>query len=772
MRLKRFVLILLAAVVSMVAEAQGSITGRVIDEQSQPMPFVNVVLLNRADSAFIVGAVTKDNGTFTVETDRNDGLLKVSSVGYQPQYIQVRQGNLGDIQMLPDNQTLGEVVVKGHVPSYRMTTEGIQTNVENTVLSKLGTGEDVLAHVPGITKKDGAFEVFGKGAPLIYINGRLMRDASELDQLKSENIKSVELITNPGAKYDASVKAVVKIRTKMPQGEGFGFDVRSSYYQSENTDLVEQLNWNYRHNRLDVFGTIYYGLNNGHYPSTTTTIVQADTLWRQNFVQDYNPKKQSWRNTVGANYLLDGNNSIGLRYTLTLRPDNHTNTSMGSEVTANGVYFDRLDNTVHADVNYCPAHLLNVYYKGKIGKADIDFNTDYLYNRESDHAVYTERSTNKDNRVVNSENRERNELFASKLAVDYPLWSGGLTIGAEYTHTNRNDDYINPEHYVPTSFAELKESHIAPFIEYSRQILRFQFTVGLRYEWVNFDYYEDSRHLDEQSRSFGNLFPSLSVGTQFGKVQMQLGYTAKTRRPTYQQLSNNVTYGNRFLLQSGNPFLNHEYIHDLSLMGVWKFLQFAVSYNDRRDAIIYWAEQQAGNSSVTRITYQNIPTLKSLSAQIAVAPKFGVWSPELSVGMQKQWLTLHTDVGNYRLNTPIFQFNLDNTLDFGQGWVAAVDAYLNTKGNDENVYSSRKKSAVNVSLTKSLLNDRLSVRIQGTDLLHTEKQGMLMYAGRMQSEQISWYDSREFVLTIRYKFNTTRSKYKGTGAGNAEKNRL
>ena len=72
-----------------------------------------------------------------------------------------------------------------------MTTEGIQTNVENTVLSKLGTGEDVLAHVPGITKKDDAFEVFGKGAPLIYINGRLMRDASELDQLKSENIKSV-----------------------------------------------------------------------------------------------------------------------------------------------------------------------------------------------------------------------------------------------------------------------------------------------------------------------------------------------------------------------------------------------------------------------------------------------------------------------------------------------------------------------------------------------------------------------------------------------------
>lgn len=768
----KYILASLTTIISMLAEAQGNITGRVIDEQSQPIPFVNVVLLNRADSAFIMGTVTKDDGTFTIEIDRYDRLLKVSSLGYQPEYIQARRGNVGDIQLLPDSQTLGEVVVKGHVPSYRMTTEGIQTNVENTVLSKLGTGEDVLAHVPGITKKDGAFEVFGKGAPLIYINGRLMRDASELDQLKSENIKSVELITNPGAKYDASAKAVVKIRTKAAQGEGFGFDVRSSYYQSENTDLVKQLNWNYRHNNLDVFGTIYYGLNNGHYPSNTTTIVETDTLWRQNFVQDYKPKKQSWRNTVGANYLLDDNNSIGMRYTLTLRPDNHTNTSLNSDVTADGEYFDHLDNTVHADVSYRPAHLLNVYYKGKIGKAEIDFNTDYLYNRESDHAVYTEQSTSQENRVVNSENRECNKLFASKLNVDFPLWGGGLTVGAEYTYTNRNDDYINPEHYVPTSFAKLKESHIAPLVEYNRQIDRFQFSAGVRYEWVSFDYFENDLHLDEQSRSFGNLFPSFSVGTRIGKTQLHLGYSAKVRRPTYQQLSNNVTYGNRFLLQSGNPFLRHEYIHDLSLTGVWKFLQFAISYNDRRDAVIYWAEQQAENTAVTRLTQTNIPTLKSIMAQVAIAPKFGFWSPELSVGMQKQWLTLHTDVRTYQMNKPIFQLSLDNAFDFGYGWVASVEAYLTTKGNDENVYSFRNKGAVNVSLTKSLLNDHLSILVQGNDLFHTEKQGMLLYAGWMHSEQTSWYDSREFVLTLRYNFNTTRSKYKGTGAGNDEKNRL
>ena len=748
------------------------LTGTIIDEQGLPLAYANVAILNPADSMLLGGGVSNESGYFAIPYEQAKVLARISYVGYKTIYKICSQSEVGVIRLQVDNYALKGVTVKGHVPQYQMGSEGLVTNVENTILSKLGTGEDVLTHVPGITKKDGYFEVFGKGAPLIYINGRLMRDVSELDQLKSENIKSVELITNPGAKYDASVKAVVKIRTKAAQGEGFGFDVRSIYYQSENTDLVKQLNWNYRHNNLDVFGTIYYGLNNGHYPSNTTTIVETDTLWRQNFVQDYKPKKQSWRNTVGANYLLDNNNSIGMRYTLTLRPDNHTNTLLSSDVTADGEYFDHLDNTLHADVSYRPAHLLNVYYKGKIGKAEIDFNTDYLYNRESDHAVHTEQSTSQENRVVNSENRERNKLFASKLIVDFPLWGGGLTVGAEYTYTNRNDDYVNPEHYVPTSFAKLKESHIAPFVEYNRQIDRFQFSAGVRYEWVSFDYFENDLHLDEQSRSFGNLFPTLSVGTRIGKTQLHLGYSAKVRRPTYQQLSNNVTYGNRFLLQSGNPFLRHEYIHDLSLTGVWKFLQFAISYNDRRDAVIYWAEQQAENTAVTRLTQTNIPTLKSIMAQVAIAPKFGFWSPELSVGMQKQWLTLHTDVRTYQMNKPIFQLSLDNAFDFGYGWVASVDAYLTTKGNDENAYSSRNKGTVNISLTKSLLNDHLSIRVQGNDLFHTEKQGMLLYAGRMHGEQTSWYDSREFVLTLRYNFNTTRSKYKGTGAGNDEKNRL
>lgn len=120
--MKRFVFVSILCFVTIAIKAQ-SINGRVIDEQSQPMPFVNVVWLNRTDSTFITGAVTQEDGTFSIATDRHDGLLKVSSVGYSTKYIVAGQGNVGDIQMQPNTQELGEVVIKGRLSSLSRLAE-------------------------------------------------------------------------------------------------------------------------------------------------------------------------------------------------------------------------------------------------------------------------------------------------------------------------------------------------------------------------------------------------------------------------------------------------------------------------------------------------------------------------------------------------------------------------------------------------------------------------------------------------------------------------
>ena len=239
--------------------------------------------------------------------------------------------------------------------------------------------------------------------------------------------------------------------------------------------------------------------------------------------------------------------------------------------------------------------MVSAYYHGAIGKTEVDFNSDYLFNKYGNKANFNEISHNKDSRVVTSSSFERNQMFASKLILGYPLFGGMFNAGAEYTRTKRNDDYINNEGVVPSAFSLLEEQNISPFIEYSVSSKLGSLSAGLRYEHVNFDYSEDGKHIDEQSRNFSNLFPSISWSSELGKMQMQFSYSAKTQRPSYEQLSNNIAYGNRFTLQSGNPLLKHEIIHDLSFMGIWKFINFSLSFNDRKNAIIYWAEQMDGN---------------------------------------------------------------------------------------------------------------------------------------------------------------------------------
>ena len=115
---------------------------------------------------------------------------------------------------------------------------------------------------------------------------------------------------------------------------------------------------------------------------------------------------------------------------------------------------------------------------------DIDFNADYLYNKQNDHTTYREESRNKVSRTVTSNNQERNRLIASKLTLGYPVLGGNLSVGAEYTYTNRNDTYSNPENYIPSSSAQLKESNIAPFMEYKHQLSICRLTAGLRWEAV------------------------------------------------------------------------------------------------------------------------------------------------------------------------------------------------------------------------------------------------------------------------------------------------
>lgn len=671
------------------------------------------------------------------------------------------------------SKELGEVVVKAHLPQYKKTHEGLLTNVAGTVLSKMGTAEDVLKHVPSIVKKKDGYEVVGKGTPIIYINGRKMQDISELDNIKSSDIKSVEVIQNPGATYDASVNAVIKIKTIKKKGEGFGFDTRSVYWYNKHDNTIQQVNMNYRHNGLNLFTTYKFSDASWMQKATYEQAVHVDTLWQQHNNNEVTGRIESHRLISGFSYDFNANHSIGARYTLTSPGYSRSKDFFDSQVTADGKFYDYIKTdglTVDKDN---PSHQLNAYYNGTLGKTTIDLNTDLYFSTNRAYAYSAEQSQEHDSRNINSKNRVSNKMVATKLVITSPLLGGNFSYGAEYIHTRRNDDYeVNRTDLLTNSYSKLEEQTASPFIQYARLTPIGNITTGLRYEYVRFKYYEAGIYQPEQSRSFRNLFPTISYGAKIGKVMAQLSYSVKTSRPSYSQLSNNVSYMNRFTRQTGNPYLDNETNHRVELSGVWKFIQFMVNYKDSRKAIIYWAEQIPGNEAITMISRKNVKSLKSMTAYISAAPKIGIWAPQINLGMQKPWFTLHTDVASYRLNRPIFMGNFNNAFSLPCGITLNVDYRYQSKGNTMNVYLAKEQHVLDVSISKSFLKDALTLEIKGNDLLYKCWDADLLYNQKMELLQVSKRGTRDLQFTLRYKFNTTRSKYKGTGAGNAELNRL
>lgn len=749
------------------------LSGKLIDENSQPLPYANVVLLSLPDSAFVSGTISGEDGSFTLEATSGNQIVKISSIGYKTVCKPVSPANIGIVQLVSDAQMLGEVVVKGYLPVTRMKGDAMVTSVENSVLSKVGSANDVLTKIPGITKKQDAFEVFGKGTPLIYINGRKLHDLSELEQLNSDDIKSVEVIRNPGSRYDATVKAVVRIQTVKRQGDGFGFNLRSSYYQSDNTDLIEQANFNYRHNNLDIFGSVYYNQMESWQDFTLQLEERGTKVWNHDMKSYGEFYSKMLSGNIGFNFQLNDNHAFGMKYKSGKTLNERNPLSKETNINVDNVFYDNIKVNSCDNYYYDPDHELNAYYNGQFDDVNIDFNADYLQNGKSSNSVFQEISQTSENRDVHSVNNVRNRLVAGKLTLSLPLGGGTFAVGSEVTYTHRNDDYINEENYVPTSYSKIEELNATGYAEYNRSFPWGDWSLGLRYEHVKFDYYEDGKHIDEQSRTFDNFFPNITFSKQLGKVQTQLSYTAKTQRPTYSELSNNVFYSDRFTLQKGNPTLRPTIIHDLTLSGAWRFLQMSLSYSQTKDWILNWGELVNEDASLTMLSQRNWDkSIPMFTAFLSASPKIGCWSPMLSVGVQKQLLTVDYFKEQKTLNNSFFTASFNNTWELPLGFMIGLDSYIQSAGATQNIYFDKVYGYVNLSVRKSFLNDALSVELRGNDIFNTNKISYSMYSGDYYLYQKSAWDRQEFAVTVRYKFNTAKSKYKGTGAGDSQKSRM
>ena len=773
--INRLYLISCFLMMAAIVKAQ-TISGQLTDEQQKPLPYVNVIL-QTADSLYIAGTATGPDGKFELALHEKAKLINFSYMGYTSVIKDITNDDLGVIQLFPDTELLGEVVVKSYLPKTQAKGDAMVTRVSGTVLEKAGTAENLLDKIPNVTAQDGAVTVFGRGTPEIYINGRKVRNQQELDQLSSDNIKSVEVVSNPGARYDASVKAVIRIFTKKVEGEGFGFDNRTVVRNIDEYgwSAYDQLNLNYRKNGLDLSAMVLAGSYHNGNDQTFVIDTHLDKQWRQNLdLTNQKAESKNLETTLTLNYQFNENHSIGARYNYERVPEYHWITNQFAKTYCGDLLYEDL-HSVNTMVEPETHHRSNFYYNGKVKNWSIDFNADGLWSETRNTGMANEdirEGVNHEaDRSVTTIDTKRNELYATKFVLSHPLAKGTLSFGAEYSHNKRNTTYLNPEGIITDDNAMIKEGATSAFVEYAKAFNKLQVQAGLRYEHVGFDYYDAGKFVAEQSKDYNHLFPSITFNFPIKDVQIQLGYASDINRPSYYHLRSNITYVNRYMYDKGNPFLIPSITNNVTLGASYKWMNLYVGYSHVKDDItnqtIAYSEDEP---TIALLTMQNTPAYDKLVAAFNVSPTIGCWTPQLGLAIQKQWYEGETPWGKTKFNKPIGSFTFRNNFMLPKGFILGLNGSWTTKGYQNNIYLADDMIDVNASLYKSFLKDKLTLQLQAYNIFNP-KQVATVYSGIrvLQNTQVM---HRHISLTVRYKFNTSRSKYKGTGAGTSQKNRM
>ena len=783
-----------AGIVPMMAQVPNNeIKGKIVDGKGSAVEFVNIVLLSVPDSAFQQGTTSDMNGAFCMTTTVTDGVLKVSSVGYTTKYVGLHDFK-GEIQLNEELRMLGEVTVKGQHPKTKLTGNSMVTEIEGTVLGQSGSASEMLSKVPGMAQRGDDLEVLGRGKPLFYINGRKVQDLDELKRLRSEEIKEVEVITNPGAQYDATITSVVRIKTIRQQGVGLGYDIIASNNQDLRYGYANPgttLNLRYRYKSFDVFGMAQYweySSVNDSKPIQWSYLKKDDklaTIEQENYLRN-DWKGRGMNYNLGFNWQINDNHSIGMRVERHDRLKTGTEAWIGTDML---MYNQDRENPLAEEHSQSHQYMNdsqpynwegNAYYNGKAGKLGIDLNVDFVSNKTNtndDIEEIADKTISTMNSVTNIENR----MIADKLILSYPVWKGILQAGTEMSFVTRKTGYQIQGVSLPATKADVSEDNIAAFLEYACQIPTIgNISAGLRYEHIDFDYNDLLNAEGSMSRSTDDFFPSISWSRQFGSLQASLSYAVKTERPNYDMMDESMIYINSYTLVQGDSKLKNSYASEVSANVRWKWLNLYMAYERRKNTLTQWSYLYNDNGMILQKNINLDIPLRNFAAFLTATPTWGVYSPNWTAGIQKFFVTNtlvdpreESGTRDVHYRKPIFFFDLNNAFRLKHSWQLECNMNIMTRGDVMNFRMTSTSANLSLAVQKSWLkNDALTLRATLGDVFQCSTQNIELDCGYYLIKQHSQFSRHCLGITLRYSFNASPSKYKGTGAGKDTVNRM
>ena len=770
-RFKLLVILFLGVIFTIQGQNNLTLKGKIIDEKNEPIEFANIVILSEIDSTFIKGTISNNEGLFKIADIKNGNyIIKVSFIGYTDTYKNISINHSIDAVKLclpASENLLGEVVVTNKIAPFKMEGGNIIANVGTSLLSSVGNANDVLQRIPGIIMEDNKINVLGKGNPIIYINNKKLNSYQELESLESLNIATVELITNPGAKYDAEGRAVLIIKTKKKQK---GLSILLSERMTIGTRLgdTENINIAYSHDKMNFFTTYYHNNQNTKITGTDYYYVKSKDTWEHTID---NPHRYSYYEnsiTLGLDIELNEKNIIGGQYDFYSLHSNN-------DLKAKGITYlnDALNDEISSKstVKEKPnQHLVNLFYDGKFNeKLNLHFDFDYL-NNKTKRDQHTHEISQTEDKNVNILSKSNFELLAGKVTSTYKKGKGNFNFGAEYNNIKGDGFLINNEGYTKNNIYTNNEKKAAAFISYETSYKNYRFNVGLRYEYTQEKSTEDSIQTEKYNRKYNIFYPSLSISKAINDIQFSLMFNRRVRRPSFTELNDNTFYVNKFVLQKGNPFLKKVDIFDFNLIGKYKMFSLNLGYSHQDNPIAYSSELDKDFEKIY-LTVANYSKYDEITSVLNFNHSISFWNSNYTISVRKPYFTatyLDEKIDYNKIDYSFVAYNdfilpNDFTLSLNFRYRSNYNYYL---------IKVRNYKRFDVGIRKSLLNKSLRLNLEMRDIFDCVKEKNSVKVNDILFNQQKKRETQYITFSISYQFNNYKKVYRGKNAAGSDINRL
>ena len=621
---------------------RATVTGRVLDNEAQPIAYATAVLLRNDTQA--AGGTTDSEGRFSLNVAEGDYTLQLSFIGYKSYHSTISVSastDIGDIVLQQDETAIDEVVVTAQL--IRREADRFIMDVANSPMAIGKDGEELLKSAPGVWIQDDEISINGASGSKIYLNDREVKMEDEqliayLRSLRSDDIQRIEVIPQSGADYDAaSTGGILKITTKKRIDSGL---MGSASLVTQATkgmyNIMPSVSLNYNRGKLNAYGRIYAGVNDNnthsseHTDYTTGTIIDAGSSMDET---------SYWSGgNVGAVYDINDRHSVGGEVQYNYYGGNSkTNTwteyqGAGATTRSDGIYRGNGDNhLVTATLNY-------IYKLDDLGST-LKLIGDYTLS----HSPHTNRyfdttydilsptpsrdSTYRDNSL------SHNHLGTATVALEKVL-SPKVTLkaGAKYTYNNNDNvadyDYLKGEAWLPNREKSYDigytENIGAAYIIASARLGRWSLVGGLRGEYTNFrDKTGDVR------QNYFDLFPNANISyslTKDGAYTLIAQYARTISRPSFWALSPNETKISEYMIQRGNPNLKPSYDNSVSITAVLKYkYTITLGMGIKQNAIQQATITDSENPELLILQTINYPTLNSFFAQVNLPFQITKW---------------------------------------------------------------------------------------------------------------------------------------------------